>query len=136
MRTPEHRRVLIEIAWPEDGEAISKLARECGFELEGMDWSRLGSHWLVCKWRGEIVGAIQILLGLPIGRLEILSIASQLGVVQRSLVIRELVIAGLAAHRQYGAQSVAGTMSEQFTKILERRNGVVVDRGNVVAWRI
>lgn len=134
-RPPEHRRVLVEMAWPEDAKAIEQLAWKCGSEMS-LDWSRLGNHWLVCKWRGRVVGAVQVLLGLPIGRLEFLCVEPSLGFVQRGIVVRDLLVAGLAAHREYGAQAVAGTVAEQFTNILTARDGAVMDRGAVVGWRV
>lgn len=139
LRTPEHRRVLVEFAQPNARQRIGELCAASGF-VPNVDWRGVSvRHWLVCWWHGKIVGALCTHPGQPVGRLELLSVDPGLGLVQRGVVVRELIWHGFHYLKLCGATLAAGSIPynlNRYTNLLVARGGRIQSHGVVVAWRL
>ncbi len=134
----------IRLAQNSDGPRIGELARASGFGVDGLDWSDIYPHWLVAERDDPendagVVAAIQVSLGKPIGRLEMLVADRGLGHRERALVVRELLLQGLATLRQSGAQVAMGVLpfgERAYKRLLKRRGAVVAFSGNAMLKRL
>lgn len=116
--------VTIRAATNADGEKIGELSWAAGFTIEGIDWSCVEPNWLVAEYGGDVVGAVQLCPGKPIGRIELLSIDQRLPHRAKSTVVRELLFAACRVLRSLGAQFVSGLVDdtrESFMQVLSRR---------------
>jgi GNAT superfamily N-acetyltransferase len=57
-----------------DSAEIQRVLSETGLLVNGLDWSKIYPSWLVAEYKGEIVGTIQVLLGYPLGHMDILAV--------------------------------------------------------------
>ena len=73
-RWPTERDFKVRSAKNEDGPAISALLYADGIDFRHLDWSNVGSSWLVADREGTVIGAIQFHPGKPIGRVEMLTL--------------------------------------------------------------
>lgn len=114
----------IRAATNADGERIGWLLWQAGFTIDGIDWSRVEPNWIVAEHEGRIVGAIQVLPGVPIAVMERLSIEQTLPKRLKAVLARELCYEGCRVLRAMGAQFVSGMVIEErhgFRNVLERR---------------
>lgn len=132
--------VTIRLARNDDAKVVADLAACSGFAFEPwMDWSDLFPHWLLADHDGKPVGTIQICYGKPVGRIEILGIPEEVPRKLRGVVVRELVTAGLATLREYGAQAVSGMIPfsmPSYKKAAKRRGWITLDSGNIMLARL
>lgn len=119
--------VQIRAARSEEGRALKALVDEAtqgyGWQLPDCDWSRVAPFWYVAHIEGYLLGAVQICVGYPIGRMELLSIRRGLSKTKRAKVVKALVsyVATVMAHD--GFPMIGTTIPEQdaqFLKIVMR----------------
>lgn len=142
-------KVRVRMATDADGPRIGELGVAQGLALDGIDWSEVAPYWLVAEtesgvWGagpGEamIVGALQLCLAKPFGRLEMLYLDGALTQRQRARVGKALVGGGLLALKVFGAQfalaQVPHTLPE-YKRLLKRRGAVTLSSGNMMAKRL
>jgi hypothetical protein len=120
-----------------EGQRIKELLLADGVVgIEGLDWSRIEPYWLVADLDGEVVGCLQVCLGLPMGRLELLATDKEMPHRMRATVVRELLLQGVATLTRLGAGMATGMVSfdqKAYKKMLRRRGAVVIFSGNTYA---
>ena len=127
--------VTITLAGNGDAEDVQRLVLAAGFEVPGLDWSRIYPHWLVAKIGDRIVGCVEVLLGRPIGRLEVLSIERGLNRREHATVLQSLIFQGMLTLRGYGAELVSSMIpfeDKAWKKVLVKRGGVITSSGHIV----
>lgn len=132
--------ITVSIAVDEEGEEIGRLARANNFEFDGwdIDWSSVFPSWLVAKWNGEIVGALQVLPGRPIGRMEFMSIDPDQPLRVRAIAVRKLLNAGLFTLNHHGCEGAAGTIPYDlvgYKEVLENMGGMSINEGWIMLGR-
>lgn len=138
MRPPVH----VRLAEDTDAEAVQDLAeRESGFYFEGwdIDWSKIHPYWVVAEVDGVIVGAIQALPGFPVGRIELLSVDSRLGQIQRGAVVKKITDFAQAVIYSQGSQGVMSMIPfelKSYKKVTENRRWVSIAQGDMILRRI
>lgn len=136
MALPAHRQITVEP--PKDGFEIGAFMVTQRPAWAEYDWED-AQGWLVARWHDRVVGAVQVLFGKPMGRIEVLSVAESLGDVQRSVVVLGLLNTAADYLRHAGVQLAMGTIPEEldaYAKMVERRGIPVVARGSVIQWRL
>lgn len=120
------RNITVRLAKNEEGPQLERLLLGMQFGLEGLDWSDIEPYWLVAEDEGRIIGCVQIILGKPMGWLEFLSVAQDLGKKRKAIVVRELAVnQGPALLKGFGAQVAMGTVPDELQSYIE----VLVNRG-------
>lgn len=121
-----------------EGDAVGELARKAGFNLEGLRWDNIHPHWIIAVREEKLLGAMQIFLGRPVARLEMLCVDPELSHRDRARTVDLLIENGGTIITLYGAQlnaSVIPFREKSYKNVLKRRGGWVADSGNVVmAW--
>lgn len=131
--------VNIRLAENADGATIEKLSREGGFNVDGLDWSDIYPHWLVAENGNGIIGCIQVSLGKPIGRLEMMCIDSDLTHRERAMTVKHLALSGAATLKKYGGQVmmiVVPFEMKSWKKVLKKRGAEVAFQGNTMIKRL
>lgn len=97
-------------------------------ELE-VDWSRSTYGWVVAEGPEGPVGVVQLLLGVPFGRMEHLSLAEGLSPRDSHAVMMTLVAWGMTALKQTGAQYVVALVEfgrKGWKRVLKKHYGARV----------
>ena len=93
----------------------------------------LGPYWLVyCA--PDPVGCINVNPGMPVGRLEWLTVVKEVPKRVYACAIRDLCYAGMSALKQGGSQVVAGYVADQdssWKRVIERRKLYPVEHGTL-----
>lgn len=129
----------IRLATNSDGDAIHRLVTDAGFAVDGIDWGVVYPYWLVAEQDAEVIGCIQVCIGIPIGRLEMLSVSRDLSHPLRAIVVKSLLLAGAATLKKAGAQMVSGMIPfemKSYKRLLQRRGCVSIGVGNMMARRL
>ena len=129
----------IRLATDADGTAVGDLVWRGGFRVDGIDWTDLGSYWLVAENGVGIVGCLQVLPGKPIGRLEFLVVDEELTHRERATISRDLSIQGYATLKLAGAQAASNLVdfkNKSLKRILKRRGARVMASGNMFIKRL
>ena len=140
--TPEEIYDSIKIEIADDGVApeVERLSKSNHFEFEGwdIDWSQVYPSWLVAFIGGEMVGCVQVLPGIPLGRLEFLSVNMDLKREIRREIAKKLDLAGLATLKSQGSQGAAATIPFDrpgFRDLVESLGGTDINEGWIVVQR-
>lgn len=129
----------IRLAQNTDSESVYKLITDAGFALQGVDFSDLYPYWLVAENGVGVVGCLQVLVGKPIGRMELMAADYHLSQRDRAKVLKLLVETGEETLRQGGSQLVSGVVSFKnpgFKRLLKKRGAVVATSGNLMVARL
>jgi len=131
----------IRVVSDSDAESMSSLARDADFTLRGVeiDWSKIAPYWLVVEAIGEIVGAIQICPGKPMGRIELLMVSPKLPWREQVHVKGLLIFGATSTLRLQGSQIASGAVTLSDTDTLawmKKRGAAVIDTCHLVAWRL
>ena len=122
-----------------DGQTIGKMAYDAGFLLGGLDWDHIEPDWLVAEHKSAIVGAIQVLPGKPVGRLELLILDPQQPRRVKLMAMKHLTLAGCMIVRNYGGQVAMGLVRPQsasYRKIIEKRGAKNMGTVDMYAWEV
>ena len=132
----------LTIRWAKEGEGpeIQAILHADGWSpLTELDWTLAGTSWKVAERQGLILGAVQVCLGIPVARLEMLAIDPLLPQSERAIVMRDLMAHAQMAAKVYGATAVSfmiGNNLPGFQHIVERRGAVCVSQGSIYMKRI
>lgn len=129
---------VVRLAKNADGPRIGELLEGMGFR-EVLSWDDIEPYWIVAEDGGMIVGAAQLVLGKPVGWMELLSLDQDLSHKRKAMTVKALVYRGMALLQGAGAQMVMFSVPHDlrsYRAILERRGGVVVGSGNLMAKRL
>ena len=136
MPVPAHRQVIVEP--PKDGFEVGAFVVTQDAAWADVDWTD-AKGWLVARWQDRIVGAIQVLYGRPVGRIDMLFVPETLGDIQRSVVVFSLWNTAAEYLREAGVEVALGMISDElkaFGDVVEKRGLQVVDRGRMIFWRL
>jgi len=110
-----------------EGEAIHALVdamtAQYGYTLPACRWDRVSPFWYVAEVQGELMGAVQLCIGWPIGRLELLSVRPGLSHTKTAKVVKALLCHAFKAMALDGttlACVLVPDRDNEFTRILER----------------
>ena len=123
----------------EHGPIIARLLDAGTAGYDDLDWSDIGEGWILAVLGKEVVGCVQVLPGLPVGRAEMLGLAPSLTPVQKAVVMSALIDQACATLAVAGCGLVhtsVGHDLEGFTRSLERRGFVRVCDGHILARRV
>jgi hypothetical protein len=111
----------VGLAEDDMGPALGKFLNENGMDFGGhpLKWDKVYPYWSVAiREDGEILGAMNIVHSLPVGRLELLVYKQDLSDEVRRQIIHELSILGIATLVANGSALGAGTVSESDPRFL------------------
>jgi N-acetylglutamate synthase-like GNAT family acetyltransferase len=104
-----------------------------------IDWHDLEPNWLVAEHKGTVLGCIQVVPAKPIGRMEVLAVDPDLGLITRGVVVKMLTDHAVAMNKMYGAQAVSSLIpsseADYFHHALER-GWIELDEGSIVMRRL
>ena len=131
--------ITIRLAQNSDGPRIGELVWESGYMVEDVDWTDIYPYWLVADVDGRLAGGLQVLPGKPMGRLELLAVEDALPHRTNALVVKSLILAGMATLTKAGAQLASGFIPfeyKSYKRMLKKRGGKVVAQGNMIESRL
>ncbi len=132
-----NQRITVGLASNDDGNAIRKLVGFPDHINEQIDWNDIYPYWLIAlNDETKVVGCVQVCLGKPVGRLEMLSLDESLTKVQKAKVTVRLTEQGFRTLKMHGVQYVSAVVpfeEKSYKKILKRRGGFVAMTGNLMA---
>lgn len=129
----------IRVSRDADGERIHELLQGMGFSIDGVDWSTVGSYWLIAEVEDRVVGCIQFIAGKPVAWVELLAYDQSLGHVMQAKVVKALVENAVGAAGMFGAGALMGSIPfemKSYKRVVKRRGGVMVSSGNIFAKRL
>ncbi len=118
--------VTVRFADPTDAGALSRLTANAFSELSFTWTGEDTKGWLLAESEGYPLGTMQMLLGRPIGRLEMLSIDQQLRPKDRHSVITALANTGVSVLSSTGSQFIVANVEDSnkgFRRFLKRAYG-------------
>jgi len=104
----------VGLAKDDMGPELGAFLEECGMGFGGhaLEWNRVYPYWAVAVDNdGDIIGAVNIVHSVPVGRLEQLTYRKDTEKGLRVQLLHELVILGMAALAANGSELLAGTIS-------------------------
>ena len=127
----------IRWALPHEGPVIQRILESQDVALgysSQVNWLLpLGPYWLLyCN--PEPVGCINVNPGMPVGRLEWLTVQQGLPKRVHACAIRDLCYAGMAVLKQGGSQMVAGYVADHDTswkRVIQRRGLIPTEHGTL-----
>ena len=129
-------------AKPEHWHVIKALVTQSPWNdalAEAFDWSDIGPYWLIAFDEDHrIVGCVQMLVGKPLARIELLCVDERLDHPVRARAIRTLILRACEALRGAGAKAVAGTVPfalKSYKRVLKKRGAETMLQGNVMMLR-
>lgn len=142
MQAPSISAMNGKIRWalPHEGILVQSILHNQTVALATqVDWTQpLGPYWLLyCD--PDPVGCINVNPGMPVGRLEWLTVRKELPKRQYACAIRDLCYAGMAVLKQGGSQMIAGHVADYdmgWKKVIGRRGIQVVEHGTLYMGRL
>jgi hypothetical protein len=129
----------IRIVSDDDWRKLESLAENNDFVFEDfeIDWRSVAPYW-VGAYHDEdnLVGALNVCPGRPIGRMECLFLLNGLSHRDRTIAARELLAMAEAVLRRQGAQIVCGLIEDGtpgYERIAERKGWVQLAHGTMYA---
>jgi hypothetical protein len=125
----------IRWAYPHEGLVVQAILLNQSVALaKQVNWLLpIGPYWLLyCD--PEPVGCINVNPGMPVGRLEWLTVIKELPRRQYACAIRDLCYAGMIILKSQGSQRVAGYVADhdvKWKKVMEKRGGIPVEQGTL-----
>jgi hypothetical protein len=125
----------IRWALPHEGLVVQSILLNQSVALaKQVNWLLpLGPYWLLhCD--PHPVGCINVNPGMPVGRLEWLTVLKELPRRQYACVIRDLCYAGMRILKDQGSQKVAGYVNDQdkgWKRVIERRGLIPTEHGTL-----
>lgn len=131
--------VNVRLMTPSEGPLVQSLVRAGGGpSWDWLDWTHAYPYWLIGEIDGEPKGTIMVNPGVPIARMEYLTIHPSLSFRQKAILCKCLAYAGLAACQNIGAQAVLSSIDTTDTSwktIAEHRGWVAVGAGTYMIKR-
>jgi hypothetical protein len=125
----------IRWALPHEGLVVQSILLNQSVALaKQVNWLLpLGPYWLLyCD--PHPVGCINVNPGMPVGRLEWLTVLKELPRRQYACAIRDLCYAGMHILKSQGSQRVAGYVADhdaKWKRVIERRGLIPVEQGTL-----
>lgn len=125
----------IRWALPHEGPLVQSILANQNVALAyQVNWLLpLGPYWLVyCA--PNPVGCINVNPGMPVGRLEWLTVIKELPKRTYACAIRDLCYAGMSVLKQGGSQMVAGYVNDEdlsWKRIIEKRGLIPTEHGTL-----
>ena len=137
MREPSISAMNDRIRWayPHEGLVVQSILLNQSVALaKQVNWLLpLGPYWLLyCD--PDPVGCINVNPGMPVGRLEWLTVMKELPRRKYACVIRDLCYAGMHILKSQGSQKVAGYVADhdaKWKRVIERRGLIPVEQGTL-----
>ena len=137
MREPSISAMNDRIRWayPHEGLVVQSILLNQSVALaKQVNWLLpLGPYWLLyCD--PDPMGCINVNPGMPVGRLEWLTVLKELPRRKYACVIRDLCYAGMHILKSQGSQKVAGYVADHDAKwkqVIERRGLIPVEQGTL-----
>ena len=140
----DFRRVLtsedvrIRLASNKDGKKIKELVTSAGFNID-IPFDDIYPFWLVAEYQNEIVGCLQVCVGKPIGRLEMLATKKPLPHKIKTITVLHLMATGTNTLKESGVTMVSSMVSfkmKSFKRILQRYGGFTLTTGNLMGKKL
>ena len=125
----------IRWAYPHEGLVVQSILLNQSVALaKQVNWLLpLGPYWLLyCD--PDPMGCINVNPGMPVGRLEWLTVLKELPRRKYACVIRDLCYAGMHILKSQGSQKVAGYVADhdaKWKRVIERRGLIPVEQGTL-----
>ena len=132
----------LTVRWAKEGEGpeIQAILQADGWNpLNELDWSKCETSWFVAERDGLLLGAVQVCMGIPVARLEMLAIDPLLSQSERAIVMRDLMAHAQLAAKMFGATAVSFMIGDDMTGfqyIVTRRGAVRISTGGIFIRRI
>lgn len=133
----------IRIATNLDGQEIHDLVDEMtmqyGYTLPHCNWNKIEPFWYVAEIGGYLLGAVQICIGRPIGRIELLAIRPQLSHTKKAKVMKSLVYHAFCAMKLDGIELACMLVADkenEFSRILERWGARFAVKGKMMFFAL
>jgi len=124
-----------------EGEAIRDLVDQAtkafGWQYPACDWSRVAPFWYVADLQGWLLGAVQVCVGLPLSRIELLSVHQGLSQTKRAKVVKALLGRALHDLQVNGATLACGMIpmvDDEFVRIVERMGARYTTKGHLLCY--
>lgn len=124
-----------------DGEAIhavvDQMTQSQGWKLPACDWSKIAPFWYVADLHGWIIGAVQVCVGRPMSRIELLSVNTDLSNTKQAKVAKSLMARAVLALQVDGASMACGVVTgaeNGFVRIVERCGARCAVKGVMVSY--
>lgn len=134
----------VRAAEDHEGEAIHALldaqTTVAGWRLPKVNWSRVKPFWYVAEIQGELLGAVQICIGWPVGRIELLAIRPGLSKTKRAKIVKALAFYVFDAMRLDGTElaciAIAADTGYEFGRVLERWGATYATHADLYFYRL
>ena len=137
-----HRDVTVRLAKNDDGDAVAALMeKKDWFQWDNweIDWHDLEPNWLVAEHEGVILGCIQVVPAHPIGRIEVLCVDPDLGVMMSTAVVKGLTSHAMGTLMMYGSQCASSIIPSELGSYLDallERDWIILESGSIVMRRL
>lgn len=129
------KQVSIRMAQEGDAEALAALTTAF-LGPYTVNWLNATGDWMVAEASGKVVGCLQLCIGRPIGRLEMLCVQEDLDPRSKHAIMLELARGGMFALKQMGSQIITVFVafeSKGFKRMIKKRfGGKVTNSGNLL----
>jgi N-acetylglutamate synthase-like GNAT family acetyltransferase len=136
----KQNQIEVRIANPEDIPAIAKLTEPWWNGVEIVWMPEAADNWLVAEAEGKVYGCVQLCIGNPVGRCEMLCIDPGLSPRSQHEICLAICRAGAFALAQTGAQVITVFVSfgdKGFKRMLKRKFGCfVATSGNLLTTTV
>lgn len=122
------------LAYPDEGPLVKDLIhRNAGAAWDWMDWSSISQNWLIAEYEGTPCGCIMFSPGVPVARVDMLSVDPTLPRKVRALAARDLAYDAWDRCARGGAQAVLmmieWSTDNQWMTIAQHRGAVPYGEG-------
>lgn len=124
-----------------DGEGIHALVDQMtqsqGWTLPECDWSKVAPFWYVADLQGWLIGAVQVCVGRPMSRIELLSVHQKISRTKQAKVAKMLLARAVHDLRVNGATMACGVVTgpeNGFVRIVERCGARCAVKGVMVSY--
>lgn len=124
-----------------DGEAIHALVDQMtqaqGWKLPECDWSVIAPFWYVADLKGWLIGAVQVCVGRPMSRIELLSVHQQISHTKQAKVAKSLLARAVSALQVDGSSMACGVVTgaeNGFVRVVERCGARCAVKGVMVSY--
>ncbi len=132
--TNKRYNIIARMALPTDAEVLAELTA-VSLGPYKVHWHDATHDWMVAEMEGKVYGCVQLCLGRPIGRVEMLCVDTALAPRAKHAIMLELMRGGMFALKHTGSQviTVFGEFGNKgFKRLIKKRfNARVTNSGNL-----